>query len=469
MMKRKVFQIVACLLVLSLLIAYGEEARYIPKKTGGDTSTTKKNKQAYTFPVKNISTKNLRSFFFGNSLFNTSWTTFPSSVPSLDGLGPLFNRASCSSCHLRDGRGRPALVNEDKLLSILFKVATVKNSVNQITQAIPHPNYGGQLQNQAIRGVTPEGTVVTEWITKTGKFSDGKNYTLRYPQYKLAKPKYPNSYQILLSARVAPAVIGMGLLEAIPESEIITNSTKSYENSVTGRYVYTKNENNQLAIGRFGWKANVPTVKMQVAVAAINDMGLTSPVFKTECAEQQRDCLTAPKSRETDILDEQLNKLSLYSSLLGVPERRNYKSPQVKKGETLFKTIRCNDCHKTVGYLTGTGNKIFPELRNQTIYPLTDLLLHDMGDDLDEFGGKEIFIKIGTNQISSREWRTPPLWGIGLVSNVNQHSFFLHDGRARNLEEAILWHGGEASYSKNKYINLHERDRNAIIKFLESL
>ncbi len=308
----------------------GSNLPNIPGELGGKTSRLENNKLAFTFPAANIHQENLRSFFFGNSLFNTTWVTHPSSVKSLDGLGPTFNRSSCSGCHLRDGRGRPPLANELKDLSILYRIFVRKNSTQEL---IAHPEYGEQIQSQAITGVKKEAKVKIEWQTKKGVYANNQPYELRKPTFTLTERKFPMKEGEFISARVAPQVIDLGLLEAIATENIqkIADPDDKNGDGISGKYV-TFNKEGGKAIGRFGWKAAVTSLREQNATAAFNDLGLTNPLFPDECTEGAKDCLQA-KSSDLDFLEEQLQKITHYTSLLGVPVRRNMSDLKVQKGE----------------------------------------------------------------------------------------------------------------------------------------
>jgi CxxC motif-containing protein (DUF1111 family) len=266
-----------------------------------------------------------------------------------------------------------------------------------------------------------------------------------------------------MSPRVGPAMIGLGLLEALDEATVVAlaDEDDADGDGISGRPNHVWDEKRQQPmLGRFGWKANQPTIEQQTAGAFLGDIGITSPMFPTpNCPPAQTACATATSGGDPEIDQNKIDQVVYYSLLLAVPARRKVKDREVLKGKGLFAEAGCLDCHATklvTGQLAG-----FPEVSGQTIHPYTDLLLHDMGEGLADH--RPDFLATGT------EWRTPPLWGIGLVHVVNGHTFFLHDGRARDLNEAILWHGGEAERAREAYRTMRRDDRAALLRFLESL
>jgi CxxC motif-containing protein (DUF1111 family) len=298
------------------------------------------------------------------------------------------------------------------------------------------------------------------YVDSGGRFADGTTYSLRVPRYSLEGLIAPLPAGLLTSPRVAPVNFGLGLLEAIPAATIraLADPTDAKtRDGITGHYnvVYDATMEDYI-IGRFGWKANVGTLLHQSAGAFNGDMGITTSYFASEnCKGEYPGC--ADHAAELD--DATAADVAFYTETLGVPARRNLDDPQVKRGELLFRGIGCNGCHIPTLY-TGVLPGV-PAVSNQRIHPYTDLLLHDMGPALAD--NRPDFRATG------REFRTPPLWGIGLVQTVNGHTFFLHDGRARNLSEAVLWHGGEGAAARERFKLLPEGARNALIAFLNSL
>ena len=437
-----------------------------PPYAGGETSVEVSHLSdhgIFSFPATNLSLTRRDNFFVGNSFFRNAWVTAPASTGARDGLGPLFNTNACQSCHIRDGRGRPPRHNEG-MISMLIKLSINDHhevlDKTQITSA--DPNYGLQIQNKAIAGILPEAQVQIEWVEIPGEYEDGTKYSLRKPKYHLTDLAYGNMHeQVLLSGRVAPQMIGLGLLEEIPLNALEKHADPNDVdgNGISGRFNQVWNvDEGKVTVGRFGWKASQPTVKQQAAAAFSADIGITSSLFPDDsCTQMQDKCIQAPSGGSPEVTDEILNMVTFYSKTLAVPMQRGEELN--KRGERLFHEIGCASCHVDT-WQTG-NNPEFPELSGQEIHPYTDLLLHDMGDGLAD--GRIEFLASGS------EWRTPPLWGIGLIPLVNKHSTLLHDGRARNIEEAILWHGGEAKDAKEKFRELNASDRNNIIEFIKSL
>tara|TARA_B100000674_G_C37922578_1_gene953977 strand:- start:1168 stop:1938 length:771 start_codon:yes stop_codon:yes gene_type:complete len=222
-------------------------------------------------------------------------------------------------------------------------------------------------------------------------------------------------------------------------------------------------EGKKLVTGRFGWKANQPSLRQQTAGAFVGDLGITSPLFPdenhtTSYAELHK-FVSMPNDEQPELTAKILQRVTAYLQTLAPPARRDVSDPTVRQGQRLFAAMKCASCH-TPELKTGDFHEL-AELRNQTIRPYTDLLLHDMGKGLAD--GREDF------EASGQEWRTPPLWGIGLQERVNGHTTLLHDGRARNLTEAILWHGGEAENSREQFLNSTKKERLALLSFLQSL
>ena len=309
-----------------------------------------------------------------------------------------------------------------------------------------------------------EGRIVIDYVEMPGVYPDGTPFSLRQPVYRIEGLAFGALHpDVMISPRVAPATIGMGLLEAIPETNILALSDPDDANSdgVSGRSNYVQDiKTGQLALGRFGWKANQPTVEQQAASAFLGDIGITSSYFPNEnCPTGQEACRQAPDGGTPEVPDERLEKVTIYIQTVAVPAMRDVDDEQVQQGARLFVRTQCAACH-TPRHKTADTHPLEP-LRNQVIFPYTDLLLHDMGDGLADHRPD--------GQASGTEWRTPPLWGIGLVETVNGHTMFLHDGRARGLEEAILWHGGEAEESRQQFMALTEDERNALIRFLGSI
>lgn len=427
--------------------------------SGGATTVADATQGAYANPAPNLDTPGLDASNLGHSLFNRNWVTAPATTADIDGVGPLFNQRSCSGCHSRDGRS-PPLDPQGDFLGMLLRLS--------VPGADPHggpqgdPIYATQLRPNGILKVPGEGVAHVTYTELPGTYADGTTYSLQVPTYTIDGWSYgAPSPQLLVSPRVGPFVIGLGLLEAIPESAILANVRVGDPDGVVGRANYPFDPVNGTAtLGRFGWKANVPSVRVQTAGALLGDMGITSTLNPKEiCAPNMTECNAAPNGGSPEIDDARLGALVFYMQTLAVPARRDLGDATVRRGESLFVDLGCASCHVPT-YETGTLAGI-PQVSGQTIHPFTDLLLHDMGEALAD--GRTDFLATGT------EWRTPPLWGIGLLVAVNGHERLLHDGRARGMAEAILWHGGEARAAAARFKTARADDRDALLRFLHSL
>ena len=424
------------------------------------------DRNAFAYPAPNLALTRRDGFFIGNSFFRNAWVTAPASTTARDGLGPLFNANACQSCHVRDGRGRPPGPHEEMATMLVRVSADAPHDPAKLRRAgvVAHPVYGGQVQNHAIPGVPAEARVELDWTETRGRYPDGAPYSLRKPTVRFedwahGAPKKP----MLTSPRVAPSLIGIGLLDTIPTEAIVAraDADDGDGDGISGRANQVWDVRSEKTVpGRFGWKAGQPTALQQVASAFAGDIGISSSLFPGQgCTQAQDACADAPDGGEPEVSDEILDFVNFYTKTLAVPARRGHDDAFVVAGEALFDRLGCESCH-TSTWTTGEDPD-FPELSGQEIHPYSDLLLHDMGEGLSD--GRPDF------EASPQEWRTPPLWGIGLVRRVNQHTFFLHDGRARNLEEAILWHGGEAEASRDAFVALDRTDRRRLIAFLRSL
>ena len=426
--------------------------------SGGETTVFDASSHAFSIPAPNLSTAALQKHLEGDVEFEAVFVTAPAVVNP--GLGPIYNNVSCINCHARDGRGRPPRSDEG-LVSLLFRLSLPKaeGSVDG-KPPIPVPGFGTQLNNRSIVETNPEGKVKIDYTEQTLTTADGTRVRLRHPSYTFTETYQPIPENVEVSPRVAPAVFGLGLLEAIPEKVVLAYADEADidRDSISGKPNFVWDVVAQrYAIGRFGWKANQPTLRQQVAAAYNDDMGITTSLFLTENSAGQPQLTEHGTTPE--VSDEILDVVTFYVQTLAVPARRDVDNPQVKQGEQLFAQAQCASCHiptLRTGVLTGV-----PSVSNQTIHPYTDMLLHDMGPGLAD--NRPDF------HASGSEWRTPPLWGIGLIRRVNGHTNFLHDGRARNLMEAILWHGGEAKASRQAVEQMSKTERDALIAFLESL
>lgn len=432
------------------------------EQSGGDTTVEDVSSNAFTYPAQNMSTERRRTFYVGNNLFNDNWVIAPSSTADRDGLGPTFNAQSCSGCHFKDGRGAPPEDASDTRPGLLMRLSVP--GMNAHGGVIPEPVYGEQLNPFSISGVSAEGRILISYEEISDTYADNTPFSLRRPIYSFDALAFgPMDPQVLMSPRVAPAMIGLGLLEAIAEEDVRANADPEDANGdgISGRVNEVWDVAAQeMRLGRFGWKANQPRLSQQTSGAFLGDIGITSALFPTQnCPESQVDCMDAIEGGETEIDADALAAVTYYSHTLAVPARRDYRDPEVLHGKALFQQLGCAACH--IPHLTTAEAMDFPELSFQEIWPYTDLLLHDMGEGLAD--GRPDFAASGS------EWRTPPLWGLGLVPVVNGHQTLLHDGRARNVSEAILWHGGEALAAQQGFRALVAEDRQALVRFLTSL
>ena len=415
-------------------------------------------------------------FKLGNALFRKTWVAAPASTKASDGLGPLYNARACQDCHLKDGRGHTPGTPDASRVSMLLRLSVPGGpspvGIADWIATSPEPTYGGQLQDLAAPGHPAEGRMDVTWTETPVPLPDGTTVSLRAPTYAFADPAYGHpSPGLLISPRVAPQMIGLGLLEAIPAADILAMADPEDTNNdgISGRpQIVPSAEFGTPMLGRFGLKAGAPTIREQSAGAFAGDMGLSTPLHPDpwgDCTPAQATCIDAPHGQEPGLRDglevdgPSLDLVTFYSRNLGVPERRTVDDPQVLKGKEVFYTTGCQTCHTPKHVTNRLENQ--PEQSFQLIWPYTDLLLHDMGPGLADNRPEGL--------ATGSEWKTPPLWGIGLSPQVSGHSEYLHDGRARSLLEAILWHGGEAQSQRDTVAAMTTEDREALLAFLGSL
>ncbi len=421
--------------------------------SGGAMTVFDATSNAFETPAPNLGPESLDRHLAGDFQFGATFVTAPAPVHA--GLGPVFNNTSCERCHVGDGRGRPPNPGET-FVSLLIRTSIA--GVDERGGPVPAPGIGLQLQLRAIVGFPPEGSAAVAYEEVPGQFTDGTPYSLHRPTFTLQGGSVPLPAGLLASPRIAPPVFGLGLLEAVSEATMleVADPDDSDGDGISGRpnRVWDPTAG-AAAIGRFGWKANNASLLQQTAFAYNADMGVTSSFLPAEPCEGLPGC----EPHAPDVSDEVVELAQHYVRTLGVPARRELDDPAARRGETVFRESGCASCHLPelrTGTLAGV-----PEASNQVIRPYTDLLLHDMGaglaDDRPDF------------EASGREWRTAPLWGIGLTEVVNGHTNFLHDGRARSLMEAILWHDGEAAGARSQVLDLPPADREALLAFLRSL
>lgn len=444
-----------------LAFAAATGAKTDEELSGGATTAFDTTREAFSLSARNLTDEHRAPFFVGHSFFNENWLAASASVSARDGLGPLFVARACSACHVRDGRGAAP---EADLPTETMVVRLSIPGRDEHGGPKPDPVYGSQLQTHALPGIKPEAEVLASYEDLGGAYGDGESYFLQRPVFQVTHLGYgPLSSNVAVSPLSAPAVVGLGLLEAVPEKTLrrLAAQDQRRTDGISGKMnlvwdVAAK----RMVIGRFGWKAEQPSVRQQCAVAFNGDMGLTTTLFPDEnYTTAESFCTNLPSGGHPEVSDEIFDAVVFYSRMLAVPARRDVTNKIVLRGQKVFEQLNCSVCH--VPKLE-TGNVPgFPELTQQVIRPYTDLLLHDMGEGLSDH--RQVF------EAGQRDWRTPPLWGIGLVGTVNDHDNFLHDGRARGFDEAILWHGGEAEQSKEEFRRLNKSDRAALLRFLASL
>lgn len=441
--------------------------------TAGAFTTPETRAAAFSLPIAMLDAEQREAFAAGKEQFNEAWVVAPD-PDGVWGLGPTFNEDRCARCHRDNGRsaapanGKPG--DRGFLVRLSIPGTTPEGG------PLPHPHYGDQLQNRGIDDrVPPEGQAVVHYTERIVKLADGEEVSLRVPRVEFRELRFGElGPDTLISPRVAPAMIGLGLLEAVPEADLRKIAESQPAHGISGRLNIVWDVENELkVIGRFGWKANQPNLRQQTAAAFHGDIGATTYLFPEEnCPPAQTQCLEVPSASKCggqggctgntyrpEVIPSRLSNITLYLQALAVPARRNPTDPAVQRGEKLFAQAKCAVCH--VPELRTGPKHAIRAAANLAFRPYTDLLLHDMGDDLAD--GRPDFLADG------REWRTAPLWGVGVLPAVNQHMDLLHDGRARNVTEAILWHGGEAKASRDAFAGMSREDRAAMVRFVESL
>ncbi len=413
---------------------------------------------AYSQPVL---TEEQRALFErGKAEFEQRWVV-PFHIGGRWGRGPLSNGEACVDCHAGGGRGRAPDAPDTAPPSMLVRLSVT--GVDPYGGPLPHPAYGLQLQDTGVLGSVPEeGRTRVLYREFTVSLADGEEVGLRSPLVELVDLKYgPLGKGTLTSARVAPALFGVGLLEAVPEATLQRIAAGQQALGLDGRMNYVLDgERRSIAPGRFGHKASQPSLRQQAATALLEDIGVTTSVFQNEnCTPAQKLCSGVPSGGAPELADAALEALTFYLRALAVPARRDRDDPVVLRGEKLFEAAECTICH--VPALRTGDYPLLPQLSNREIHPYTDLLLHDLGDGLAD--GRPDY------RAGARDWRTAPLWGIGLSAAANGTAAYLHDGRARSLSEAILWHGGEARGSRDAFVAMRRQDREALLAFLRSL
>ncbi len=450
-------KVVCFILIIGLFSCKKEETNIneaAEEFPGGSTTYNNIYSGSFEQPSSNLDAAGIAEHTAGDAAFGNKFVTSPATINP--GLGPVFNHVSCESCHPKNGKS-PQPFSGDDLKGLLFRISIPGTNIHG--EPLDVPGFGIQLQTKANVGKDAEANVQITFTETNYTFDDGTSYSLRKPIYTLTNPYIALPATVLVSPRIGQQVIGLGLLEAIKESDLLANEDIADANGdgISGKANRVWNTIlQQTQVGRFGWKAGNPSLLLQAASALHQDIGITSYLFPSESSfgQTQYDGL----NDENEVDSQSVIDLTFYTQSLAVPIRRNYNETSTNSGKQIFFKIGCNKCH-TQKYTTGSN--AIASLSNQIIYPYTDLLLHDMGSDLTD--GRPDFLATGN------EWRTPPLWGIGLTELVNGHTNFLHDGRARSILEAIMWHSGEAESQKLQVKKLTKSERNDLVKFVGSL
>lgn len=423
--------------------------------SGGIQTVFDESSGSFSHAFPQMFGNNLNAHELGDIGFNATFVTAPALVHS--GLGPIYNAVSCVRCHANDGKGKPPLPGGE-IESLLMRISL--QGEDAYGNPTPVPNFGNQIQNFSTFNSMAEASVKVNYSEKSGQMADGTPYSLRVPNYIISNHYTTWTGDILTSPRIAQSLHGLGLLEAVSEQTILEKEDllDADQDGISGKANYVWDfKSNMKKIGRFGWKANQPTLKQQTAAAFNGDMGITTSYFSKENSfgQSQYDKLVD----DPEITDSILNLVTFYVGSLAVPARRSTTDIDVIEGKKIFQNLKCNSCHRDA--MRTKTDMAFKEVSNQLIRPYTDLLLHDMGEDLADHRPD--------GKADGKEWRTAPLWGLGLQQKVNGHTFLLHDGRARSIVEAILWHGGEAEKSNLSFQKLSKIERSKLLKFLESL
>ena len=438
--------------------------------SAGSFTIRRFDRQAFSEPAPVLTHKQRHIFMLGRNVFNRQWAA----VTSLNGdwgLGPTFIADRCSACHVNTGRGSPPASSDEQLLSLLVRLSIPGNDAHGGPK--PHSSYGDQIQNRSMDGrnvdlaysgtpVPNEADLFLDWEEQTVAFADGETVTLRKPKLRIESLKFGElGNDVTLSLRMAPPLVGIGFLDAVTDETILAIAANQKSQNLNGRPNRVWDAvNKRMALGRYGWKANVPNLKQQIAAAALGDMGVNSNLFPEQnCPPVQTVCEKQLPGNFPEIIDHEIDALELWLQGLAVPARRDVDDPAVRRGAALFLSAQCAVCHAPE-MKTGKFPKL-PQLSDQAFHAYTDLLVHDMGEGLAD--GRPDF------EAGPLDWRTPALWGLGLSQMVSGSTAMLHDGRARNVTEAILWHGGEAAGARKAFRNMPKSDRDALVKFVEAI
>ncbi len=440
----------------------------------------KQGRKSLSQPSAGLSADDAMDFNIGRSMFKKLWAPAPAATQASNGLGPLFNARSCLSCHIGNGRGHAPDVgfpNEDANSMLIRLSIKPQNKADEAllksgkVTSINEPTYGGQLQDIGITGFAPEGKISVNWAYSLVELQDGQKVELRKPEFSINNLAYgPMHKDMMLSPRIATQMVGMGLIDTIDALDIMANADPDDldGDGISGKANMVWDEDQQeTMLGRFGWKAGQPNLHQQVAAAFSGDIGINSPLFKApsgDCTVNQQTCLGAPNGN-TDIMgklelsEELLRLTSFFNANLAVPHRKSANQENILLGKQAFYQSGCISCHKPK-FVTGETSP-YSNLYNELIWPYSDFLLHDMGSGLADNHPE--------GKATGTEWRTAPLWALGDSKYLGKSWQLLHDGRARNIEEAILWHDGEALNAKENYKSLNKIERKALVEFVKSL
>ena len=435
--------------------------------SGGATTVYDDSRNAFGRALGNLDPARWRRMLEGKRLFVRRWLPAEEGRREGRGLGPLYNADSCAACHFKDGRGRRPGEETAGTPVLLYRLGEARRLSDHALVWRQPPELGGQLQDRGT-GVEAEGVVAVSYRSVAGLYPDGAAYSLRQPRYRLrllrdgGGPEADPPPSLHLSPRLPPSLIGLGLLEAVPEARILAREDPRDldGDGISGRANWIPAGGGRY-LGRFGWKAGQPSLEGQTATAFYEDMGLTSPPMPGKaCPTAGEGC---ERGSEPELSQRQLDLITDYLRLLAPPAQRPASRFQGARGKALFTEIGCTSCHLPTLMTAdpAADPAVLPELAGQRIQPFTDLLLHDMGSGLAD--------GVPEHGADGREWRTAPLWGIGLLAKVSGELFLLHDGRARSFEEAILWHGGEGQAARDAFVALPEKDRSAVLDFLDTL
>ncbi len=429
---------------------------------GGGLTSAESGPEAFRQGAPGLAREQQLFFVSGSSFYLEPWLPPPSTSTSRRGLGPLYNAAACADCHLGGGRGQPPLGVGEPFAGVVLRLGS--GAQDALGAPLGDPLYGAQLQTQALAGLEPEGAAELELSELSRGYADGTLELLHEPRYRLIGLQQGAALaELRISPRVAPATIGLGLLEAIPVARLeqLEDPEDSDGDGISGKlnWVWDRAAS-ALAPGRFGGKAEQPGLRQQLRAALAVDMGVTSLTYpEADCTAPACAAETLAAQTEPELNERVLDRLELYLRLLAVPARRQADDAAVQRGERWFAELGCASCH--VPSQVTSSDAALPELREQELWPYTDLLLHDLGPELADDHASYL--------AQGAEWRTPPLWGLGLLRLVSGHQRLLHDGRAEGVAEAILWHGGEALAAREGFQSLSAEQRAELVAFVESL